>query len=378
MTDTGDMTVPRRRPPTATEPRVLLSRRRLLQLSASGLLLAGCGAVGGESEPGSTEATWPDPEVSPSAAPTVQPVPETDPEPEDTTVPPVDVQPYTVLPGEMEPECKTAAVRSLETALTWRDGETGMQAAVDRLAALGITGAATTTLTPALVGERWSSLRVTYPQYGGMLPDRSQASVMVTGTQIVPQDGEAKERGLIVDVRLAKQDGTWTVTEMLLPQRPEPTGPTAAGQAVIDHDNIILPDPARRDIEARLVDDLVCELLLTLAETWRLDVQVLNSGHPWDVFMTGRQSNHTKGRAVDLWALNGIPVIDHENSPWREVMEAAVAAGAGQAGGPEDLDGVRGRRPYFTDAVHQDHLHLGFTDDQFDPTPTTTAPPVDG
>jgi hypothetical protein len=41
-------------------------------------------------------------------------------------------------------------------------------------------------------------------------------------------------------------------------------------------------------------------------------------------------------------------------------MEAAAAYGATEIGGPEDLDGETGRRPFFSDALHQDHLHLGF------------------
>ncbi|UER54298.1 hypothetical protein HJG43_06805 [Kineosporiaceae bacterium SCSIO 59966] len=334
-----------------------LSRRSLLWASSLGLL-AGC-STAGTTAPGRT--------VVPSAAPTSRPRPGGDPTPEPTTPtrpappPPVDVPPYAVLPGEVEPACKVAAVRALEAALTWRDGPVGPDAARERVQGLGVHEGALRPLARLLDTTPWSSLKVTYPQYGGLVPEPGEASVMVVCEQLVPDDAAPAERSVTVDARLVRRNGTWEVTELLLSEPPAPAPQiTDAARAVLANDRIVLPAAARRDVQAGLIDDLVLTMLSGLAQQWRLDVLVLSTGHPFNVFGTDRQSNHTRGRAVDIWALDGIPVIDQARAPWRAAMEAAAALGATEIGGPQDVDGVRGRRPYFSDLVHQDQLHLGF------------------
>ena len=122
---------------------------------------------------------------------------------------------------------------------------------------------------------------------------------------------------------------------------------------------IILPGAAGADVLSGAVDDLVLDALTRLAERWTLDVHVFMSGHPLHVFATDRVSNHSRGLAVDVWALDGIPVVDRTRSPWREVLVAAADVGASELGSPGDL----GERPFFSDQVHQVHqvhLHLGF------------------
>lgn len=332
--------------------RVALSRRSLLWAAAASTL-AGCAtprppqppqsATGSPSSASSTGAT------SPGGTPSSQ------------AAPPVDVEPYAVLPGEVEPACKLAAVRALEAALTWRDGASGLEAAQERLVALGVPATAPASLAPLLEDGAWSSLRITYPQYGGLLADTSEASVMIAAERLSAVDAGRSPESLTVDTRLVRRGDAWQVTEQAL-ALPAPAAPglTDAARAVLDHDRIDLPAAARADVEAGIVDDLVLSMLAGLAEQWRVSVLVFTSGHPLNVFGTDRQSNHTRGRAVDIWAIDDVPVIDRARSPWREVMEAAAALGSDEIGGPKDLDGVRGRRPYFADHVHQDHLHLGF------------------
>lgn len=269
---------------------------------------------------------------------------------------PVDIKPYAVLPGEVEPACKVAAVRALEAALTWRDGQAGLAAAQRRVKALGVENGAVAQLAPLLKEAAWSSLRVTYPQYGGLLAN--SASVMVVCEQFRP--GNAPQRSITVDARLVRRNGAWTVTDLLLSAAPPPAPQLSdVARQALARDRIVLPATARQDVESGLVDDLVLTMLLELSQRWRLDVLVFSTGHPFNVFGTDRQSNHTRGRAVDVWAIDGIPVIDQDRAPWRAAMEAAAAVGATEIGGPQDIDRVRGR-PYFADPVHQDHLHIGF------------------
>jgi hypothetical protein len=275
--------------------------------------------------------------------------------------PPVDVPAYEVLAGEVEPACKVVAVRALEAVLTWRDGRGAEAASRERLAAAGGRPDAVAPMAALLGAAPWSSLRVVYPQYGGLLPDRSAASVMTVAEQLRAGNGEVLSRPLVVDVRLARPGDAWVVTDLLLADPPEPAAEVSdAARALLASDGVSMPAAARADVEAGVVDDLVAGLLVSLGERWRVVVQVLRSGHPVNVFGTDRVSNHTRGRAVDLWAIDGVPVVDRDRSAWRAVMEAAAAYGATEIGGPQDLDGGTGQRPFFSDALHQDHLHLGF------------------
>jgi uncharacterized heparinase superfamily protein len=88
---------------------------------------------------------------------------------------------------------------------------------------------------------------------------------------------------------------------------------------------------------------------------------VLRTGHPREVFGTARTSNHTHGRAVDVWRVDGRPVVDPATprALLRDVMVRAGRLGATEVGGPFDVDGPG--RGFFTDDVHRDHLHVGLT-----------------
>jgi hypothetical protein len=109
------------------------------------------------------------------------------------------------------------------------------------------------------------------------------------------------------------------------------------------------------------VDDALLAILDRLAAAHVLDVTVLRTGHPREVFGTGRTSNHTRGRAVDIWRVDGRPVVGPgtPRALLREVMVLAGRLGATEVGGPFD---VNGSGPgFFSDDVHRDHLHVGVT-----------------
>ena len=96
-----------------------------------------------------------------------------------------------------------------------------------------------------------------------------------------------------------------------------------------------------------------------LAAAHVVDVSVVKSGHPLYVFGTNRLSDHPRGHAVDVWAIDGHPVVSPANRPLVEsVMRLGASLGAYQVGGPVDLDGAG--LQYFSDNTHHDHIHLGF------------------
>ena len=114
------------------------------------------------------------------------------------------------------------------------------------------------------------------------------------------------------------------------------------------------------EAEPGTVDDRVLAILAQLGAEHRVDVTTLATGHPHNVFDSQRVSNHTRGRAVDIWALDGRPVVDQRDlsGSLATLARGLLAVGVSELGGPWDLDGPGGAS--FTNVVHQDHLHVGF------------------
>lgn len=335
------------------------ARAPLLLLSASivAAVLAGCGSAGTTSPETAREPRT-------TAAAPVQRPPEREPAPAAT----LPAQPaWGAGPGEVQPEVKTLATRFVETAGTWDEGEGDAPGVEGRLKAAGFDPGLAAE-SSALVGDRAAaaSVAVGYAQYGGLTP--TAASVMVTVTQqLLAHGGEHAERQTTVDVRLARAsaDAPWTVAALSPdPDAAPPGGLSPEAQSVLDNPRIALPGAAARDVEEGRVDVGVLQVLDTLAEDHVIDVQVFSSGHPTDVFATDRASNHSKGRAVDIWRIDGHLVVDPATPRelLQDVMREAAARGATEVGGPFDLNG---QRPgFFTDLVHQDHLHIGLSPDR--------------
>jgi hypothetical protein len=92
---------------------------------------------------------------------------------------------------------------------------------------------------------------------------------------------------------------------------------------------------------------------------YRIRVSCLRSGHSWYVKGTRRVSNHSVWRGVDVDQVDGHPV-NRSNAAARRL---ALWIGRGRAGvQPSEVGSpwTFGGRPWFTDAAHQGHLHVGF------------------
>jgi hypothetical protein len=173
--------------------------------------------------------------------------------------------------------------------------------------------------------------------------------------------GERTERRT-VDVRLRIADGEWELEAIAsiggTPEaRPDTLSEVAA--AVLDDPRIELPDSARWDIHAGRTADSLLALLLELAELTPYSVAVLETGHPFNVFGTPRVSRHMAGFAVDIYALDGVLVVDDRrpDGVTFSLVEALFDRDDVRVlGSPWALDGFGGRS--FTDLVHQDHLHV--------------------
>jgi hypothetical protein len=268
-------------------------------------------------------------------------------------------EPWTVLPGEVLPACKQAAVDFLVAAMSFDDRGRDDDALAERMAPTGQSPEVALPLLGVLPGEGPGALEIRYAQYGGLSPAEDRASQMVVGDQLLlDADGRLVRRPFAADVRLSLDGDRWVVTSAV-PAFPDPPLPplTPAVQALLEDSRFDLPGIAAADLRSGVVQESVATGLLRLVERYTIDIHVFYSAHPVNVFATTRASAHTVGRAVDVWALNGVPVIRQDSSPWRGFMEMALEVGATDIGGPAELQPAAS---YFTDRVHQDHVHLGF------------------
>jgi hypothetical protein len=262
---------------------------------------------------------------------------------------------------DVAPEVKARAVSLVETALTWESGDGGTQNARRRLNESGYNGELVEDLEPMIVDGAASVARVIVAQYGGILADT--ASVLVVFDQwVLQRDNRIRREGTTLDVRLVADEPEWAVTA-LRPARPgSPIGGLSrAARRLLVSDRVTLHEAAASDVRAGEIKDAVLDALRSLSALHKLDVSILRSGHPLRVFGTDRVSDHTVGRAVDVWAIDGRPIIEMgAGSAVTGFMKAALDVGAYQVGGPTDIDGDDA--VYFSDDTHQDHIHLGFPD----------------
>jgi hypothetical protein len=113
------------------------------------------------------------------------------------------------------------------------------------------------------------------------------------------------------------------------------------------------------DYPSPRLDRRVRQLLDAAAAQYRIRVSCLRSGHSWFVRGTRRVSNHSVWRAFDVDQVDDRPV-SRSNTAARWL---ALWIGRGQAGvQPSEVGSpwAFGVRPWFSDAGHRGHLHVGF------------------
>jgi hypothetical protein len=115
------------------------------------------------------------------------------------------------------------------------------------------------------------------------------------------------------------------------------------------------------DYRSPRLDRRVRTLLVAAADRHPIRVSCLRTGHSWFVKGTRRVSNHSVWRGVDVDRVDGHP-ISPSNAAARRLALWIGRGGAGvqpsEVGSPWHF----GSRPWFSDAGHQGHLHVGFPD----------------
>jgi hypothetical protein len=148
-----------------------------------------------------------------------------------------------------------------------------------------------------------------------------------------------------------------------LPAISAPTPPTTPPAATWALKGLTFTDGAgcrpASDYPSPRLDRRVRQLLVTAAGQYRIRVSCLRTGHSWYVKGTRRVSNHSLWRGVDLDQVDGRPVSPTNTAARR----LAHWIGRGRAGvQPSEVGSPWrfGGRPWFSDAGHQGHLHVGF------------------
>jgi len=213
-----------------------------------------------------------------------------------------------------------------------------------------------------------SSGSVLFAQVGGMRP--TSTSIMVVVRQELDIGGVVEAHTRTVDVRLAFAGGIWRFDAIADAggrpvQRPPNMFPESL--AVVENDRIILADSARWDIYRGDISPTLTALMSEIADRTTFAVTVLSSGHPFNVFGTNRQSLHTRGRAVDIFSIDGVAFSsDHstDSDLYEFVLWLYDHPNVSKIGSPWDIDGPGGKS--FTDEVHLDHVHVALFDESDD------------
>ncbi len=281
-----------------------------------------------------------------------------DPEYSFVPVEPPEVPPYVPGPAEELPNGKSFAAEVAQAALTYPRGSSAKQLA-NSLRRFGAK-IPPKVLRPAFDPAARAWARVVYPQLSGYTGTTMGA--MVVAEQVVEgEDRTRRSDTRVVDVRLRLDGDDWVLDQLASVGGGPPARRASLGEAarqVLANPRVGLPDSSRWDIERGKVDEGLLEALLAAAKRYELQVAVLITGHPPNVWATDRPSAHSAGLAADIFAVDGRDVIRqrHTGSSAFELTESFLAGGAAQVGSPWSFDpsGVRS----FTDDVHQDHLHL--------------------
>jgi hypothetical protein len=258
---------------------------------------------------------------------------------------------------ETYPNAKTLASEVALALTTYQAGEDAT-AIIERLP--GEAAAVKEAVAALHHPDSWSRARVIYPQLGGMLPDR--ASVMVIVEQQIGNPEGVRIETRTIDVRLRLVDGVWRFEDVASfggAPIAQPANLSPEALAVLGHPNIAMPDSARWDIYSGAVSTTLLGLMTRLADRTPIGVVTLVTGHPWEIFGTNRKSDHTRGVAVDLYAI-GDRLIVEDRATGSERYAAAEWLSrqpeVARLGSPWRFDDATAIT--FTDALHQDHFHI--------------------
>jgi hypothetical protein len=141
--------------------------------------------------------------------------------------------------------------------------------------------------------------------------------------------------------------------------------PTPEDKALLHNDNVVLDANGIADVNGGRLDPRVIAVITDVSREHKITISSTSSDHP-RLTAGGSVSNHTVGRAFDIATIDGEPVGPGSAVARRVALELSrlpASIRPSEIGSPWALPGAA----YFTDAAHQNHLHVGF-DDPIEPS----------
>ena len=134
--------------------------------------------------------------------------------------------------------------------------------------------------------------------------------------------------------------------------------PSPEALALLENKNVVLDSVGIADIKAGRIDPRVIGVLTKLSQEHKITVSCMCSDH--SKFTSGGSvSNHHFGRGLDIAAIDG-ETVGPGSTIAREVASELSSLHPdirpNEIGSPWAISGPG----YFTDAAHQNHLHIGF------------------
>ena len=145
--------------------------------------------------------------------------------------------------------------------------------------------------------------------------------------------------------------------------------PSAEAAALLANKNVTFDASGIADLNAGRMDPRVVGVLDAISEKHKITVTATTSDHA-KLTAGGSVSNHYYGRAFDIATVDGRPVNAGNQAAKQLAVELSSldpAIRPSEIGSPWALSGAA----YFTDAAHQDHVHVGFDE----PIPANWSPP---
>lgn len=131
-------------------------------------------------------------------------------------------------------------------------------------------------------------------------------------------------------------------------------------QAVLDNPSINLTSMAQQDLASGMIDSRVLDVVEFAAQEYTISISVFSTGHPFGptldgLGLGGYPNAHYYGRAVDIYEVDGASVTSGNAAAQSLAQAIFDNFGPAELGSPWTFG-----EGSFSDALHQDHIHVGW------------------
>ncbi len=131
-------------------------------------------------------------------------------------------------------------------------------------------------------------------------------------------------------------------------------------QAVLENPSINLTSMAQQDLASGMIDPRILDVVEFAAQEHTISISVFSTGHPFGPTLdglgyAGYPNAHYFGRAVDIYEVDGASVTSGNAAAQSLAQSIFDNFGPAELGSPWTFG-----EGSFSDALHQDHIHVGW------------------